>query len=104
MHRREFLKLTGAASVTALPAGAPARLVRGAPGSDPANVTIPGQVSSPYPTITNLAIEWKIQGDKNLNGVVEVEYRTAVESLWRRAMSLRRIPAGSSVGTRPIFH
>lgn len=69
-----------------------------------ADATIPGEVSAPYPTITNLAIEWTVDGDANENGRVEVEYRRAGEAAWRRAMPLRRVPAGSSVGTRPIFH
>jgi hypothetical protein len=67
------------------------------------NATISGEVTVPYPTITNLAVEWKISGDDNLNGVVQVEYRQVGETTWRRAMPLRRIPAGESVGTRPIF-
>ncbi|MBI4877272.1 MAG: right-handed parallel beta-helix repeat-containing protein [Acidobacteria bacterium] len=67
------------------------------------NATTPGEVSSPYPTLTNLAVEWKISGDDNLNGVVEVEYRQSGERAWHRALPLRRVPAGESVGTRPIF-
>jgi hypothetical protein len=67
------------------------------------NATVPGDITTPYPTIVNLAVEWKIAGDDNLNGVVEVEYRRAGDSAWRRAMPLRRIPAGESRGTRPIF-
>ncbi|MCX6622130.1 MAG: right-handed parallel beta-helix repeat-containing protein [Acidobacteria bacterium] len=67
------------------------------------NATIPGEVTAPYPTITNLAVEWKIQGDDNLNGVVEVRYRRAGESAWREAMPLRRVPAGTSRTTRPVF-
>jgi hypothetical protein len=63
----------------------------------------PGEVSAPYPTITNLSIDWKIQGDDNLNSVVEVEYRASGERQWRRAMPLRRVPAGQSRNTRPIF-
>lgn len=58
------------------------------------NATTPGQVSSPYPTITNLAIEWQISGDDNLNGVVQVRYRATGEREWHAAMPLRRVPAG----------
>jgi hypothetical protein len=68
------------------------------------NVTVPGEVTTPYPTILNLATEWKIEGDDNLNGVVSVRYRVAGESAWHDAMPLRRVPAGQSRGTRPIFH
>jgi len=67
------------------------------------NATVPGEVTSPYPTITNLAVEWKIAGDDNLNGVVSVEYRRTGESAWHRAMPLRRVPAGQSYNTRPIY-
>jgi hypothetical protein len=67
------------------------------------DATIPGEVSAPYPTLINLSVEWKIEGDDNLNGVVEVEYRAAGEKRWRRAMPLRRVPAGESRTTRPVF-
>lgn len=67
------------------------------------NATVPGAVTAPYPTINNLAIEWKIEGDDNLNGVVTVTYREVGERGWREAMPLRRVPAGLSRGTRPTF-
>jgi len=69
----------------------------------PQSATIPEEVTSPYPTITNLAVEWRIAGDDNLNGVAEVEYRQAGTTTWHRAMPLRRVSPGQSVGTRPIF-
>ena len=56
--------------------------------------TVPGEVTTPYPTIANLAVEWYIKGDDNLNGVVAVEYRMMGENKWRQGMPLRRIPAG----------
>jgi hypothetical protein len=67
------------------------------------NATVPGEASAPYPTLTNLAVEWKIQGDDNLNGAVRVRYRASGENEWREGMPLRRVPAGESQGTRPIF-
>jgi hypothetical protein len=67
------------------------------------NATLPGVVSTPYPTITNLAVKWLIAGDDNLNGVVTVEYRPAGEAQWRQGMPLRRIPADISIATDPIF-
>ena len=67
------------------------------------NATIPGEVSTPYPTLTNLAVEWLIKGDDNRNTRVEVEYRMAGDDTWRRGMPLRRIPGGKSRDTRPIF-
>jgi len=75
-----------------------------APSALPAdNATIPGEVATPYPTIIHLAVEWKIQGDDNLNGVVTVRFRRAGDAQWRSGLPLRRVPAGQSQGTRPIF-
>ncbi len=68
------------------------------------NATIPGEVTAPYPTIINLAIEWKIEGDDNLNGAVHVRYRPAGAATWLDAMPLRRVPAGQSQTTNPVFH
>ncbi len=68
-----------------------------------ANTTIPGAVTTPYPTITNLSVEWAIDGDDNLNGVVLVKYRAKGERPWHDGMPLRRVPAGESRGTTPIF-
>jgi hypothetical protein len=61
-----------------------------------ADATIPGDVTTPYPTFLNLAIEWQIEGDDNLNGVVTVRYRAVGQPEWRQAMPLRRVPAGKS--------
>ncbi len=67
------------------------------------NATKPGEVTAPYPTITNLSVEWRIEGDDNLNGVVEVRYRPAGEHNWRTGMPLRRVPAGEGrTTTRPF--
>jgi hypothetical protein len=68
-----------------------------------ADATIPGAVTAPYPTLVNLSIEWAVEGDDNLNGVVSVRFRATGEDAWREAMPLRRIPAGESRGTTPIF-
>jgi len=65
-----------------------------AAGAAAEDATIPGEIATPYPTLVNLSIEWKIRGDDNLNGVVEVWYRQAGASEWKQAMPLRRIPAG----------
>ncbi len=67
------------------------------------NPTIPGEVSTPYPTIHHLAVEWNIQGDDNRDGLVRARYRKAGEESWREALPLRRVPAGRSQGTTPIF-
>ncbi len=62
------------------------------------NATVPGEISVPYPTVTNLAIEWLIDGDDNLNCTVNVKFREKGASEWRNAMLLRRIPAGENLG------
>lgn len=73
--------------------------------------TYPGEISTPYPTIHCLAIEWFIQGDDNLNGLVEVSYRKLDkekqglgEASWIAAMPLIRVPKGSTgKHTRPTY-
>ena len=67
------------------------------------NATTAGDVTTPYPTIIHLAVEWKIRGDDNLNGVVTVQFREKGQWRWREALPLRRVPAGKSRGTHPIF-
>ncbi len=68
------------------------------------NATYPGKISTPYPTLTCLAVEWLIKGDDNANGMVKVDYRTAGEKEWRQAMPLVRVPAGSTENrTRPTY-
>jgi hypothetical protein len=62
-----------------------------------ANNTVPGAVSFPYPTLTNISVEWQITGDDNLNAQVTVRYRITGTSEWLTGMPLRRIPAGSNV-------
>ena len=69
-------------------------LCLGASPAVAANATIPGEVTTPYPTIIHLAVEWAIDGDDNLNGAVTVRYRPAGESKWREGLPLRRVPAG----------
>ena len=61
------------------------------------NRTIPGEVTTPYPTIINLAIEWYIQGDDNQNGIVSVQFREKGKTGWRQGMPLRRVPAGEKM-------
>ena len=60
--------------------------------------TIPGEVSTPYPTVINLAVEWNIQGDNNQNGIVTVLFREKGMEKWKQGMPLRRIPAGENIG------
>ncbi len=69
------------------------------------NATTPGAISTPYPTLTCLAVEWLIDGDDDQDGRVEVSYRTVGESQWKQAMPLVRVPAGSTgTRTRPTYY
>ncbi len=56
--------------------------------------TIPGAVTTPFPTMINLCIEWMIKGDDNQNGVVAVFYRKKGSKAWQKGMPLCRVPAG----------
>ena len=60
--------------------------------------TVPGDITTPYPTIINLAIEWQIQGDNNENGIVNVKFREKGKTKWEQGMPLRRVPAGQNIG------
>jgi hypothetical protein len=62
------------------------------------NYTLPGRITSPYPTLINLAVEWDIQGDENQNGIVTVQYRTTGQTDWKQGMPLFRVPAGKNIG------
>src|SRR5690554_1974553 len=62
------------------------------------NHVIPGEVQLPYPTIHNLAVEWKIQGDDNLNSVVKLYFKKKYADHWKQGMNLRRVPAGENIG------
>ncbi len=68
-----------------------------------ANSTEPGDISTPFPTLSHLAVEWEIKGDDNLDATCEVRYRRVGIDTWTMAPCLRRVPAGASQGTRPII-
>jgi hypothetical protein len=68
------------------------------------HATLPGKISTPYPTLTCLAVEWLIKGDDNENGRVEVSYRVAGDEKWMPAFPLVRVPEGSTGDrTRPSY-
>lgn len=62
------------------------------------NATTPGTVTTPYPTFENLAVEWAIAGDADLDGVVTTKYRVQGTTTWKNGMPLKRVPAGSNAG------
>lgn len=68
------------------------------------NATVPGAISTPYPTISNLGIEWLIQGDANYNATCAVKFKKSTETIWHDAMLLKRVAAGQSHGTTPIYN
>jgi hypothetical protein len=60
--------------------------------------TVAGEITTPYPTLMNVSLEWFIEGDDNQNGVVEVHYRKkGSANRWQKGMPLRRVPAGENI-------
>ena len=59
-----------------------------APGD---SVTTPGEFIVGPPTLENLGFEWHIDGDANRNASVEVSYRKAGQTAWRKALPLLRV-------------
>ena len=55
------------------------------------NATQAGKFVVEHPTLLNLGFEWAITGDANRNATVEVQYRAAGETQWRKALPLLRI-------------
>lgn len=68
-----------------------------------ADATTPGEVTTPFPTIHHLAVEWQIEGDDDLDATCAVRVRQEGETAWREAGALRRVPAGQSQKTSPVF-
>ncbi len=62
------------------------------------DATTAGELTSPHPTLEHLSIEWAIDGDDNLDGVVAVRFREMGASAWRTGHPLLRVPAGSNAG------
>lgn len=62
------------------------------------NGTIPGELTTPFPTVENLSIEWMIEGDQNENAAVSLRYREKSSSEWITGFPLRRTTAGSGEG------
>jgi hypothetical protein len=62
------------------------------------HATEPKALTCPFPTLENLAVEWEIAGDDNLNCRVQVSYRIRGEMEWNQGMDLFRVPAGKNIG------
>jgi hypothetical protein len=65
--------------------------------------TTPGEVTTPFPTLNHLAIEWQIEGDDDLDAAVMVKYRKEGTASWTDGPPLRRVPAGQSQKTAVPF-
>lgn len=63
-----------------------------------ANTTTPGRISAPYPTVNGITLEWRIEGDEDNDGAVNVRYRRVGTARWNEAMGLKRVPAGRNAG------
>ena len=74
-----------------------------APAVHAMNTLTPGEVTTPFPTINQLAIEWQIKGDDNQDTTCEVKVRKEGETTWHEAPPLRRVLAGRSQKSSPIF-
>lgn len=46
------------------------------------NTSLPGEVTTPFPTITNLYVEWQIEGDDDLDAVYGVRFRIEGTQQW----------------------
>ena len=63
-----------------------------------ADASVAGSVTTPFPTLRHASLEWAMQGDTDLDGVVSVRFRAQGSATWRAGMPLRRVPAGSNEG------
>jgi hypothetical protein len=79
-------------------ADTPALLAVAAATGLAADVSVPGAVSLPNPTLENLTVEWAFTGDANRNATVSVRYRPVGTTAWRDNLPLRRIQAGTTQG------
>lgn len=57
-----------------------------------------GEVRTPHPTLENIAVEWIVSGDDDLDSTVTVRYRKEGSAQWIEALPLFRVPAGSNEG------
>ncbi len=63
-----------------------------------ADGSVAGAVTTPYPTLQNVSIEWALTGDDNDNGVVTVRYKKQSEATFHDGLPLFRVPAGTNQG------
>ncbi|RFC45936.1 MAG: Right handed beta helix region [Verrucomicrobia bacterium] len=68
-----------------------------------ADFTTPGAITTPFPTLNHLALEWEIEGDEDLDATCQVKFRKEGGTVWSEGRPLVRVPAGKSRETSPIF-
>ena len=61
------------------------------------SASTPGEITTPYPTIENIAVEWALGGDDDGDASVAVRYREA-GGTFRDGLPLARVPAGENQG------
>jgi len=64
-----------------------------------ADSSLPGAITTPFPTLNHLAIEWQIEGDDDLDASCNVRYRSKGDPVWQEGLPLQRVPAGASQKT-----
>ena len=89
-------KLLGLVGALALCQNAPSKTI--VPGNAlERNDVVVAEVWVEPPTLKSIGVEWRIQGDRNRNAAVNVEYRETGNGAWRKALPLVR-SQGEKVG------
>ncbi|HEX8029487.1 MAG TPA: hypothetical protein VF491_13530 [Vicinamibacterales bacterium] len=59
--------------------------------SPASNQVTAGEVVIEHPTLTNIGLEWHIDGDANRNASVDTSFRKQGETAWRKALPMLRL-------------
>jgi hypothetical protein len=62
-----------------------------------------GNVVVEKPTLLSLGFEWKIEGDANRNSAVDIYYRKAGQSEWRKGLPMLRMGGEFIAGPKPQY-
>ena len=68
------------------------------------NTSTPGKLSVDPPTLICLGVKWLIQGDKNRNATVSLEYRKVGEEEWKTGYPLLRAMDGDAPKKIKVRH
>ena len=55
------------------------------------------------PTLVSLGFDWKIDGDDNRNSIVDIYYRKAGQSEWRKGLPMLRMGGEFVAGPKPQY-